>query len=169
MVPAGNKAKRLSSVNHTTETNHHHHQGIKSIINISKKSNKTINYIKLNDQEVTNPFEVARPFNQFFCTVGQKIEDKIIHTDTKYQDFLDNPASQTFFSSPTDPEEIELLIKSLSSNKTTGPASIPTNILKMFKKELKTPLSNLLNLSFECGAFPEILKATSVTPIFKKR
>ena len=29
----------------------------------------------------------------------------------------------------------------------------------MFKKELKTPLSNLASLSFECGAFlPEILK-----------
>ena len=25
MVPAGNKAKGLSSVNHTTETIHHHH------------------------------------------------------------------------------------------------------------------------------------------------
>ena len=25
MVPAGNKAKRLSSVNHTIKTNHHHH------------------------------------------------------------------------------------------------------------------------------------------------
>ena len=25
MVLAGNKAKRLSSVNHTTKTNHHHH------------------------------------------------------------------------------------------------------------------------------------------------
>ena len=30
MVPAGNKAKRLSSVNHTTKTiHHHHHQGTK--------------------------------------------------------------------------------------------------------------------------------------------
>ena len=26
MVPAGNKAKRLSSVNHTTKTIHHHHR-----------------------------------------------------------------------------------------------------------------------------------------------
>ena len=25
MIPAGNKAKRLSSVNHTTKTIHHHH------------------------------------------------------------------------------------------------------------------------------------------------
>ena len=130
-----------------------------------KKSNKTINCIKLKDQEVTNPFEVVHSFNQFFCSVVQKIEDKIIHTYIKYQDFLDNSASQTFFLSPTDPEEIELLIKSLNSNKTTGPASIATNILKMFKKELKIPLSKLLSLSFECGAFPEILKTNSVTPI----
>ena len=35
----------------------------------------------------------------FFCNFVQKIEDKIIHTDTKYQDFLDNSASQTLFLS----------------------------------------------------------------------
>ena len=27
MVPAGNKVKHLSSVNHTTKTIHHHHHG----------------------------------------------------------------------------------------------------------------------------------------------
>ena len=62
-------------------------------------------------------------------TVALKIEDKVIHTDTKYQDFLDNPVSQRFYLSRTDPEQIELSIKSLSSSKSTGPASIPTNVL----------------------------------------
>ena len=38
----------------------------------------------------------------------------------------------------------------------------------MFKKELKTPLNDLVNLSFECGTFPEILGTTSITPIYKK-
>ena len=56
----------------------------------------------------------------------------------------------------------------LSSNRSTGQASIPKSILKMFKKDLKTPLSNLVNLSFEYGAFPEILKIPSVTPIYRK-
>ena len=32
MVPAGNKAKRLSSVNHTTKTIHHHHHQITEIL-----------------------------------------------------------------------------------------------------------------------------------------
>ena len=36
MVPAGNKAKRLSSINHTTKTIHHHHHQ-KALIKILKK------------------------------------------------------------------------------------------------------------------------------------
>ena len=32
MVPAGNKAKRLSSVNHTTKTIHHHHKNYSSVL-----------------------------------------------------------------------------------------------------------------------------------------
>ena len=34
MVPAGNKAKRLSSVNHTTKTIHHHHHHSNVFISI---------------------------------------------------------------------------------------------------------------------------------------
>ena len=33
MVPAGNKAKRLSSVNYTTKTIHHHHHGLADVTN----------------------------------------------------------------------------------------------------------------------------------------
>ena len=36
MVPAGNTAKRLSSINHTTKTIHHHHHQ-KALIKILKK------------------------------------------------------------------------------------------------------------------------------------
>ena len=39
-----------------------------------------MNCINVDDQEVTNPFETAHSFNKFFCTVAQKIEDKIIYT-----------------------------------------------------------------------------------------
>ena len=41
MVPAGNKAKRLSSVKHTTKTIHHH-QGFDKIITIFQKATKSI-------------------------------------------------------------------------------------------------------------------------------
>ena len=35
MVTAGNKAKRLSSVNHTTKTIHHHHHQKNSLVIVS--------------------------------------------------------------------------------------------------------------------------------------
>ena len=40
MVPTGNKANRLSSVNHTTKTihHHHHHQG-KTMVPVNFKRN----------------------------------------------------------------------------------------------------------------------------------
>ena len=62
-------------------------EGIKSIINISKKSNKTINCIKLDDQEVTNPFEIAHSFNQRIRSY--------IQIPTKTYSY--NPASDLFY------------------------------------------------------------------------
>ena len=45
MIPAGNKAKRLSSVNHTTKTihDHHHHRVINSslFVNVAATSETT--------------------------------------------------------------------------------------------------------------------------------
>ena len=50
--------------------------------------------------------------------------------------------------SPTLPEDIEDLISSMKTNKASGPNSIPTKILKLFKKEFSKPLSDIINLSF---------------------
>ena len=60
MVPAGNKAKRLSSVNHTTKTIHHHHHlhhhtlliiilsALIAINNVGQLINNSVEYWKWN-------------------------------------------------------------------------------------------------------------------------
>ena len=73
-----------------------------------------------------------------------------------------------FFFSPTVPENVENLISSMKTNKASGPNSIPTNILKLFKKEFSKPLSDMINMSFNQGVFPNILKIANVIPIHKK-
>ena len=45
MVPAGNKAKRLSSVNHTTITIHHHHHYHQATGEINKIAQQRIDQI----------------------------------------------------------------------------------------------------------------------------
>ena len=53
-------------------------------------------------------------------------------------------------------------------NKASGPNSVPTNILKLFKKEFSKPLIDMINMSFNQGVFPNILKIANVIPIHKK-
>ena len=56
----------------------------------------------------------------------------------------------------------------MKTNKVSGPNSIPTNILKLFKKEFLKPFSDMINMPFNQGVFPNTLKIANVIPIHKK-
>ena len=57
---------------------------------------------------------------------------------------------------------------SLDSNKSVGPNSIPTKILKLLKNDISSQLSEIFNISFSSGVFPSILKTAKVIPMHKK-
>ena len=79
-----------------------------------------------------------------------------------------NPSNSSFFLTPTVPGEIEKLIDALDIKKSSGPNSIPVFILKISKPFFSFWLSQLINLSFSCGVFPDILKLAKITPLHKK-
>ena len=85
-----------------------------------------------------------------------------------FSDFLKNRSNISFFVSPTDKTEIESVISSLDSNKSVGPNSIPTKILKLLKNDISSQLYEIFNISFPSGIFPSILKTAKVIPIHKK-
>ena len=60
------------------------------------------------------------------------------------------------------------IISALDTQKASGPNSIPVKNLKLMKNDISNQLAVLFNLSFSCGSFPMILKASKVTPIYKK-
>ena len=93
--------------------------GIKSIININKKEKRDINCLKEDDQQATDPFVISNYFNKFFTTIAKKIERKIVQRNKKYSDFLDNPLEKTFFLTPTEPNEVQFLIKTMNLKKAT--------------------------------------------------
>ena len=64
--------------------------------------------------------------------------------------------------------EVSNLISNLRNGKASGPNSLPTTVLKHVNSEISIVLSNLFNLSFSTGVFPDILKTCSVLPLFKK-
>ena len=57
MVPAGNKAKRLSSVNHATKTIHHHHpQQIIFIEKLEKYEGATMVFVSESSRKLFKIF-----------------------------------------------------------------------------------------------------------------
>ena len=64
-------------------------------------------------------------------------------------------------------EDIEDIITTGRTDKACGSDSIPTRILKDFKKEFSKPLSDVINISFTSGIFPNSMKLDKVVPVYK--
>ena len=61
------------------------------------------------------------------------------------------------------------VIDSLDLSKSTGPYSIPKQILKSNVAAISTILTKLFNFSLQIGKFPKALKLAKTIPIFKNR
>jgi hypothetical protein len=71
------------------------------------------------------------------------------------------------FLKPIDRKEYYEIISKITKKKSPGYDEVPANILKHASVHLLSPLVFLTNLSFETGTFPEVLKKSIVSPVFK--
>ena len=117
-----------------------------------------INSLLIDETRTTNAKLIANHFNFFFTSVAPKLNEKIVKGQT---------TNETIFLFPTTPEDIKSLINCIKPNKTIGPNSISTKILKEFKTKLSEPLSDMINVSFNKRTFPDFLKVANVIPIYK--
>ena len=147
--------------------------GINQIVNKKGNSNDTPVCIEIdndgNVNTIVDPKGIANAFNTHYTTVAEKIlRKRKYHGNKSYKAYLKNANSQTFMMKPTVPVEIEDIISNLDTSKSTGPNSIPQQLIKSIKKSISIPLSNLFNMSFSQGSCPDFLKISQVIPIFKK-
>ena len=95
------------------------------------------------------------------------LKEKKYDGNKSYDKYLQNYNGK-FTITPTNPTEIQYLIKQLNPKKGTGPNSIPSVFLRMLSFILSVPISNLCNRSLNSGVYPDILKLANVIPIHKK-
>ena len=177
--------KRISKKNYYTsyfDKNKHKSaniwKGIKSLVNIKSAKSSNIKLLDKNNDLISDSKKISNMFNEHFSSIGSKIKQKIPFQTGDFNDYFNkkdkngelfiNPANSSFFLSPTVPGEVVLIIDNMDMNKSTGPNSIPIIILKSFKLFFGKWLSRLVNLCFEMGVFPDILKLAKVTPLHKK-
>ena len=82
-----------------------------------------------------------------------------------FSNFLKTPNDNFFLFESADSHDILLIIDSLDNNKSSGPNSIPTDVLKLIKNNM----SLIINLSFSTGIYPTQLKLAKVIPTFKNK
>ena len=119
-------------------------------------------------ETVTDPLLIANIFNDYFSSIAKKTKANIKFLNKSLQDFLHHLNEESLFITPTDAHEVNLIISSVNSDKSTGPNNLSTKILKLLKNEISTHLADTFSPSFSLGVFPSILKIVKVIPVLKK-
>ena len=129
-------------------------EAIRSIVKVGRKGKRTPCFLKHNGVLLFNQVKVAETFNFFFTNIGPNIAKRIPKGRKSPMTYLN--------------DEIVKIIKSFSNNKSAGPNSLPTPIMKNCADVLSFPISYLVNLSFTTGEFPNLCRIAKVIPLFKK-
>ena len=127
------------------------------------------NNIKLtiNNRVIDVHKQVANEVNNFFVNVGPNTEKSVPKVpNIPPENFLKNRNQFNLTISHISNEEVLKIINSLS-NKTTGPTSIPLNLLHSVADIIVFPLCYIINMSFSKGIFPGKLKIVKVVPLHK--
>ena len=143
-------------------------EGIRNVLNVSKKDLSSPTKLTVDDVDIFDPKIISEKFNDFFVNIGNKVEDKIPHPKSSFMTYLKNRVGNSMFITPVDDIEVFNMLKKIDKNKSSGPNSIPTNLLQEHAAAFTLPLKLALNQSFAEGKFPDLLKIAKVCPVFKK-
>nr|CAI5817739.1 unnamed protein product [Callosobruchus analis] len=109
---------------------------------------------------------IANKFNNFFAEQPKHIIQNIAKKE--YNDNITRNAATIFLHPFVEEELISLINRKLKSKASSGFDEIPSFIIKRSINVIVQPLVYLVNMSFAEGNFPDTLKVSKITPVFKK-
>ena len=139
----------------------------------SKLTNENkIKSLRINDHVVHNQITIAKELNNYFLNIAGSISNKRINEKEEEASPLQNLFK--YFNQPfkdiswpyTSAKEINKIIDSLKDKNSSGYDEISTEIIKISKPLIISPLININNKTLADGIYPERLKFSSVKPIY---
>lgn len=123
----------------------------------------------------TNQQHIAEVFNKYFSTIiditnSSKPVTSSTHTSPSYNYLRHAEGNHypTMVNETFSTNEIISIIKSLKPKNSFGYNEISPKILKISANYISSPLTYIYNKAISKGVFPDKLKYSIVTPIFKK-
>jgi hypothetical protein len=135
---------------------------VNSIEGKCKQSSK-IEHLKINDVLVSDDQEIVNHLNAQFLESVPSLDN----VNDDYDDWNIN-LSEEFHLAPCCDTEIMDIIENFKAKNSTSWDGISTRVLKRISMLIAAPLSYLANESFSQGEFPDNLKISELTPVYKK-
>ena len=111
--------------------------------------------------------KISNCFNTYFASIGEELAGNLSETDDPLN-YINHAKNNSFFLHPICESDLELELNRLDPNKACGHDYIYSRLLKDATPFIKQPLTNITNLLFSSGIFPDQLKIAQITPIYKK-
>ena len=108
-------------------------KGIKSIITMENVISTVPWTLSHDEKTITNPFETANVFNNYFASVADAAKKSINYSHKNFSENLKYQCINYIFIQTTHSEEIANIISSLHINKTSCPFSIPNKLIDSSK------------------------------------
>ena len=124
---------------------------------------------------ISDQAEDCTIFNSFFVNaatdIGKDCHIGNMEEHPSIQKIKQNLPTNTpkFSFKPVSGSELNKILSSIDSKKSTGADDIPAKIIKSCISLISGVLANLINNTFQHGKFPASLKGAQVVPIHKKR
>ena len=136
-----------------------------------KKGNKSSRkeYLKIDGKLIESNEDIATVFNKFYKNIAFDIA-KNIDSSVMSQDFYlkqSKEPNEPFDLIEVTEDEVYRTVMSLTSKSSLGPDGISNKILKKIIPSIIKDLTTCINKSFQEGLFPQVLKVSKITPIFK--
>lgn len=137
----------------------------KLLTNKTKEHCCNIDYLIIDKNKIVKDEYICEEINKHFAEVGLKLANQIVNVESDIEPDIQN--SMFLDEETVTDEEIEEIICNLNIKKSSGHDNIPIKILKIVKKEIIPILKYLIILSFKTSIFPDKMKISKVSPIYK--
>ena len=189
--------KKLPDVDPSLETKHKTHQKIlRWLIKKSKnyavkidkfkgnkkKTWKIINEIRgkgkqdikasfiIDNEHIVCRRAIADKFNKYFASIASKLNidaysEVPITSFPSFESYMSRSSESSIFLEDCDEAEVSNIILELQNGKASD---IPIIVIKAARIVISPYLSKLYNIGIASGIFPDVLKTSKITPIYKK-
>lgn len=127
---------------------------------------KSVKSLVIDGNEIIDNLEISNKFNEYFTTVALDLDSQLPVSNESPLAYLNANRPNSLFLYPVSLAECSRVIADLKLTR-FDVNTIPVKLLIHARDILSAPIIKLVNNSFEAGIFPSILKAGTVTPIFK--